>query len=68
VRYYEVGYYSVLLLIFLGEVTNPLQNVVNVCTQGLKGGKVSWAGGAKEGGSQATARLIPNTLLAAGLA
>jgi len=40
VRYYSAGHYSVLLLILIGEMTNPVQNAVNFCLQGVKGGKV----------------------------
>jgi hypothetical protein len=41
VHYYSAGAYGVMVLIFMGEVTNPVQNLINICHQGIKGGK-SW--------------------------
>jgi hypothetical protein len=39
VRYYSAGSFSVLILILMGEITNPMQNTINVCLQGIKAGK-----------------------------
>jgi len=41
VYFYGSGYTMLMVLIFLGEVTNPMQNALNICLHGLSNGQKS---------------------------